>query len=78
MARAFDISGLTFQQLYWDYVVLGGGLDPWELEAILFSDLEAEPRAYNVLAQALNEALMDDGRAERVASVAWPAGHTTD
>ena len=70
LGHAFDLCGMTLQQLYWASVALGGSLPPPALAAALSGDGRVDARAHDVLAQALNEALMDVGRAERVALTA--------
>ena len=67
LGRAFALTELSFQQLYWGQLGIGGSLCPGELEAVLFGDINVDSHAHNILAQTINEALMDDRRPERAA-----------
>jgi hypothetical protein len=67
LGQAFALSGLTLQQLYWNHLSIGGVLAPPELMSVLFGDAATDSHMHNVLAQVVNEGLMDAGRAERVA-----------
>ena len=67
LGQAFALSGLTLEQLYWNHLGIGGVLAPPELVSVLFEDAATDPSMHNVLAQVVNEGLMDAGRAERVA-----------
>ena len=67
LGQAFAPTELTLQQLYWQQFGFGGSLHPAELEAALFGDIDIGSHAHDVVAQAINEALMDEGRPERAA-----------
>ncbi len=71
LAQAFAASGLTVDELYWKHLGFGGTVSPGDLEAVLFGDLDPGPQDHTVLAQVVNEALMDAGRPERAAFTWW-------
>jgi hypothetical protein len=58
---------LTLEQLYWNHLSMGGVLAPPKLVSVLFGDAATDPHIHSVLAQVVNEGLMDAGRVERVA-----------
>jgi len=54
-------SGLTYQELWWRQVAVGGDASPLELEAYLLGLLAIDPHQHDVIAQALNEHFLDCG-----------------
>jgi hypothetical protein len=54
-------SGLTYQELWWRQVAVGGDASPLELEAYLLGLLTMDPHQHDVIAQALNEHFLDCG-----------------
>jgi|tagenome__1003787_1003787.scaffolds.fasta_scaffold20957999_2 hypothetical protein len=54
-------SGLTYQELWWRQVAVGGDASPLELEAYLLGLLSIDPHQHDVIAQALNEHFLDCG-----------------
>jgi hypothetical protein len=55
-------SGLTYQELWWRQVAVGGNASPLELEAYLLGLLELDPHQHDLIAQALNEHFLDLGQ----------------
>ena len=55
-------SGLTYHELWWRQVAVGGDAGPLELEAYLLGLLDLDPHQYDVIAQALNEHFLDLGQ----------------
>jgi hypothetical protein len=55
-------SGLTYQELWWRQVAVGGDASPLELEAYLLGLLELDPHQHDLIAQALNEHFLDLGQ----------------
>lgn len=64
-------SGLTYQELYWRQVAVGGDAGPLELEAYLMGLLRMDPYQHDVIAQALNEHFMDLGQDHPVPYSEW-------
>jgi hypothetical protein len=56
-----DESGMSYPELWWRQVSVGGDADPLELEAYLLGVLEMGPHQHDVIAQALNEHFLDHG-----------------
>jgi hypothetical protein len=54
-------SGLTYQELWWRQVSVGGDASPLELEAYVLGLLHLDPHQYDVIAQAFNEHFLDLG-----------------
>ena len=54
-------SGLSYQELWWRQVAVGGDASPLELEAYLLGLLSIDPHQHDVIAQALNEYFLDRG-----------------
>jgi hypothetical protein len=54
-------SGLSYQELWWRQVAVGGDASPLELEAYLLGLLSIDPHQHDVIAQALNEHFLDCG-----------------
>jgi hypothetical protein len=55
-------SGLTYQELWWRQVAVGGDASPLELEAYLLGLLRLDPHQHDLIAQALNEHFLDLGQ----------------
>jgi hypothetical protein len=55
-------SGLTYQELWWRQVAVGGDASPLELEAYLLGLLTLDPHQHDLIAQALNEHFLDLGQ----------------
>jgi hypothetical protein len=55
-------SGLSYQELWWRQVAVGGDASPLELEAYLLGLLGMSRHQHNVIAQALNEHFLDLGQ----------------
>jgi hypothetical protein len=55
-------SGLTYQELWWRQVAVGGDASPLELEAYLLGLLDLDPHQHDLIAQALNEHFLDLGQ----------------
>jgi hypothetical protein len=62
LESALHRSGLTYQELWWRQVAVGGDASALELEAYLLGLLDLEPLQYDVIAQALNEHFLDLGQ----------------
>lgn len=72
LAAAFRRTGLAVRDLWLRYLALGGNADEVSVEAQLYGLASFPPGEYNVLAQAVNEALdelPDAARTPRVAMV---------
>lgn len=54
-------SGLTYQELWWRQIAVGGDASPLELEAYLLGLLRLHPHQHDLIAQALNEHFLDRG-----------------
>lgn len=54
-------SGLTYRELWWRQVAMGGDASPLELEAYVLGLLAIDSYQYDVIAQALNEHFLDGG-----------------
>jgi len=69
-------SGLTYQELWWRQVAVGGDASPLELEAYLLGLLTIDPHQHDVIAQALNEHFLDCGEDHPVPySEPWASEH---
>jgi hypothetical protein len=55
-------SGLTYQELWWRQVAIGGDATALELEAYLLGLLNLDAHQYDLIAQALNEHFLDLGQ----------------
>jgi hypothetical protein len=69
-------SGLTYQELWWRQVAVGGDASPLELEAYLLGLLTLDAHQHDVIAQALNEHFLDCGEDHPVPySAPWGEDH---
>lgn len=55
-------SGLTYQDLWWRQLAVGGDASPLELEAYLLGLLTIGRHQHDVIAQALNEHFLELGQ----------------
>jgi len=55
-------SGLTYRELWWRQIAVGGDAGPLELEAYLLGLLVLDPHQHDVIAQALNEYFLECGQ----------------
>jgi hypothetical protein len=66
-------SGLSYQELWWRQVAVGGDASPLELEAYFLGLLTIGSHQHDVIAQALNEHFLDQGEDHPVPySEPWP------
>jgi hypothetical protein len=66
LSDGLRLSGLTHEQLWHRYLILGGGRTLGELREHLDSAACPDEHDHNVLAQALNEVFLERGKAHRV------------
>jgi hypothetical protein len=54
-------SGMSYRELWWRQVAVGGDASPLELEAYLLGLLRLDPYQHDLIAQALNEHFLEQG-----------------
>jgi hypothetical protein len=67
LLAAFTRSEMSYQELWWRQLSVGGDTGLLELEACLLGLLTIDPYQHDVIAQALNEHFLDRGEDHPVA-----------
>jgi hypothetical protein len=58
----FEESGMSYRDLWYRQMCLGGDASALELEAYLLGLLRLDPLQHDLIAQSLNEHFMDEGK----------------
>jgi hypothetical protein len=61
LESGFARSGLSYRELWWRQLCVGGDASSLELEAYLLGLLRLSPHQHDLIAQALNEHFLDLG-----------------
>jgi hypothetical protein len=72
LESGFVESGLSYRELWWRQLCVGGDASSLELEAYLLGLLRLTPYQHDLIAQALNEYFLDLGQDHPVAYAQLP------
>jgi hypothetical protein len=72
LESGFLKSGLSYHELWWRQLCVGGDASSLELEAYLLGLLKLSPYQHDLIAQALNEHFLDLGQDHPVAYTDLP------
>jgi hypothetical protein len=61
LEQGLSLSGMSFEELWLDQLAVGGDAGRLEVEAYVRGLLVADPLQHDVIAQALNESLLEQG-----------------
>jgi hypothetical protein len=61
LETGLNASGLSYRELWWRQLCIGGDAGPLELEAYVLGLLRCSPHQHDLIAQALNEHYLDQG-----------------
>lgn len=61
LSDGMELSGVSIDEVWGAYAVLGGGADPAQLTFEIRGDAPVDDREHDLIAQALNECFLEHG-----------------